>query len=149
MGHTTVTAVTSVEELFEQLDANREEADRNVLIWQTKAKPGMFYVRIHPEADLVIYGEFIDPVESDRQAGADEDECEYMRAKYAEPHMKNFRFTKSYSVACEEGEYGDIHVCTIWAFISKEGFEEAKKRGWPNDPQGLVELRPWLTRDPS
>lgn len=37
---------------------------------------------------------------------------------------------RAYSLACPQGEMGDIHVSTIDEFMSKEQFESARARGW-------------------
>jgi hypothetical protein len=138
-----VTSYPSPEAMMADLKADMEAADARVKPWQEKAAAGMYYVRLMPELDLVVYGEILDPVQGEKDAGADEEEVEAMREQYAQPHMRHYRFTKSYSQACDHGEFGDVHVCTIGGFLTKEGFELAKAQGWPTQAEAVFLLRPF------
>ena len=44
--------------------------------------------------------------------------------------MKFYRPTKAYSVACEWGEIGDIHLSEVYAIIDRELFAWYRKNGW-------------------
>lgn len=121
----------SVEAMLDDIAKSREAADGRVLPWQDDIKPGMFVVRAwcptkDPADMLIIYSEII------------ESEYEEDREQYRQPHMRNFRFTRSYSEVCPDGELGDIHVSSVLdigspPILSKEEFEECRTRNWPND----------------
>jgi hypothetical protein len=138
-----VTSYASPEAMMADLQKDMQEADASVKPWQEKAAVGMYYLRLMPELDLVVYGEILDPAQSARAAGADEQEVEATREQYAQEHMRHYRFTRSYSQACACGELGDVHVGTIGGFLTGEGFEAARAQGWPTDPAAVFLLRPF------
>jgi hypothetical protein len=105
----------SMEEALERLEQARKAADARVRRWQARAKPGDCFVTV-AEDDLVIYGEVL--------------EC------YDEDRLRHYRFCRCFSVACPEGEIGDVHVSTIVRFINREEFEQARQKGWQNEPTG-------------
>ena len=112
----------STEEMLDAVRQAREAADAQVQPWQAAIKPGDFFVRVVMfGADvLTIYGEIIEsPFEQDRKI-------------FAQPHMKHYRLSKCYSVACPEGEIGDVHVSSIRSLIVKEIFELARCSHWPS-----------------
>ncbi len=47
------------------------------------------------------------------------------------PLPANRREVMGYSSACPEGEYGTIHIATIWDVIAADAFEKARHDGWP------------------
>jgi len=99
----------SFEEMMEAIERAREEADKRVKPWQRKIKVGDYFEKETPYG-FKVYCEVLD--------------------EYDEPHLKNFRFCRCYSVACPDGELGDVHVSTAKRKITKEEFEEMKRRGW-------------------
>jgi len=99
----------SFEEMMEAIERAREEADARVQDWQREIKVGDYFEKDTPYG-FNIYGEVLE--------------------EYNEPRMKNFRFCKCYSIACPEGELGDVHVSTIKRKMTKDEFEEMKRRGW-------------------
>lgn len=119
----------SLDEMLVYIRECSESADMRVEPWQEAVKPGDYFVR--SSEGFTIYGKILDPVQSEIDAGAGEDEVDYQRQLRDAPHMKHYRFTKSYSDLCPEGELGDVHVCTLTAIISEAMFNDAKKRGWP------------------
>lgn len=129
----------STDAMLDYIARNREAADAAVGPEAAQFKPGEHYARIIPEYGLIVYGEIIDPIQSEIDAGADEEEVEYQRELRAEPHMKHMRFTKSYSQACEDGEFGDVHVSSMHLHLTKEEFERAKANEWPTNPRDLFE----------
>jgi hypothetical protein len=135
-----VTAYDSVADMMDAIHSAREKADEQVRPSQAAAKVGDFFVKFFPPEQVIIFGEVLDPVESDRQAGADEDELNYLRKLYAEPHMKHFRFSRCFSVMCPEGELGDTHVSSILCVIPKEVFEKAREKNWSSDPEDVREV---------
>ncbi len=100
-----------LDQLFQELNQDREAADARVQSWQAAIKPGDYFRRATPYG-FPIYGEILE-----------EDEPR-------EPRLQHFRLCEAYSVACPEGEMGEIHVSTIDAIISIQQFEVYKRRGW-------------------
>ena len=49
---------------------------------------------------------------------------------YNQPHMENYRFTRSYSIVIPEGEYGDIHLSIAIGKVSRDVFDELKDSGF-------------------
>ena len=99
----------SFEEMIEALEKAVEEADARVQDWQRSIRVGDYFVRSTPYG-FPIY-------------------CEVL-GEYEEEHLKNFRFCRCYSIVCPDGELGDVHISTAERKITKEEFEEAKRRGW-------------------
>ncbi len=57
--------------------------------------------------------------------------CRVMEEEEERPsYLRHFRFCCCYSVACPDGELGDVHVALGEAALSREQFDEAKARGW-------------------
>lgn len=52
-------------------------------------------------------------------------------SKVLEDDDGDFRFTMSYSAACDYGEMGDVHISTVFQTLSPQQFEAFKKKGWP------------------
>lgn len=123
----------SFEELMTEVRAGREEADAAVGYNDSVFVPGVYFVRFAPELDLIIYGEVLDPVESEKRAGADEDELRFTRELYEAPHMKYVRFTNCYSEIVPDGEFGNTHVAFMHAKLRSAEFERARQAGWPSD----------------
>ena len=112
----------SVEEMFDEIHQAREAADARVKPWQAAIKLGDHFVRVEALGGdlLTIYGEVIEsPYPEDREV-------------FAQPHMKHYRLTRCFSVACPEGEIGDVHVSSVQLLIDKETFELARLTGWPS-----------------
>lgn len=116
----------SFEEMMEAERRARELADSRVKPAQAEIKPGQYFINFHYGPDLPIFGEILDY----KTLGIDEEEQEYVNESYEQPHMKFYKPTKAYSVACEWGEVGDIHVSEISAIIDKELFAWYAKHGW-------------------
>ena len=131
---------TTFEDIMEEIHAAREAADANVGPEHTQYKMGGHFVRFHP-AGILIYGEILDPIQEEKDAGADEEEVEWQRQMRAQPHMKYSFFTKCYSTApgCMNGEYGDTHVSTMNVPLTKEEFDRAHGLAWPQTPRALFE----------
>ena len=112
----------SYEEMSETIRRAREAADARVKPWQAAIKSGDHFVRVDALGGdlLTIYGEIIEsPYPEDREI-------------FAQPHMKHYRLTRCFSLACPEGEIGDVHVSTINKRMDKETFELARLTGWPS-----------------
>ena len=100
-----------IDEFFERHEKRMEQADARVKPWQAEIKPGDYFVRNSPHG-FNIYGEILEEEEP------------------RDKHLQYYRLCRGYSVACPEGEMGDIHVSQIEALISRETFEAMRKRGW-------------------
>ena len=106
-------AFDSWDEMMGAIDKARIAADGRVQDYQAAIKAGDFFVQ-DTEYGFYIFGEIL-------QA---DDEF------YKSVEGKNYRFCKAYSVACIEGECGDVHVSVISAVISKALFESIRDKGW-------------------
>jgi hypothetical protein len=136
-----LTSFSSPEEMFASIDRARSEADEHTQDWQTQAAPGMFFFRVVPEYGLVIYGEILDPAKpADTDCSISAEELEEDAEIYRAPHMVHFRFTRSFSTACPDGELGDVHVSTILGFLTPAQFTQARDLGWPCDPIVIQEI---------
>ncbi len=97
----------SFEEMMEAERKAREAADRNVKPWQALIKKGDCFRQWTPYG-FEIFGEVLE--------------------EYQEEHLKNYRLCHCYSLACPEGERGDVHVSVVDALIDRGTFEQIKKR---------------------
>lgn len=121
----------SPEEMFEEIRKDREAADSKVKPWQDKIKTGDFTVRVADcfGTPVVIFSKLVDPdYEEDREL-------------YRQSHMKNMRFGWHYSVACTEGEPGDLHVAAVESKITEAMFNEARDNDWS---MGVIQT--WMAR---
>jgi hypothetical protein len=133
---------SSIDDMFEDINKAREAADAHVHPKQAALKAGDFVVRYDEPSGLVIFTELLDPAESERSAGADESEIAYAVELYAQGHMKHFRFGRHYSIACPEGELGDLHVASVQATMSRDAFDVLRQNGWPGDiPEMVIAMR--------
>ena len=136
---TRVKTYMTEEELLKDFEAQRAAADAAVGPEASQFKVGGFYARFMPELGFIVYGEILDPVQEEIDSGADETEVEYQKHLRDQPHMKNYLYTRSYSVACPHGEYGDVHVASMNVPLTKKEFERARALGWPRHPKELFE----------
>jgi hypothetical protein len=127
------------DELFECERKAREAADAEVTLEQASLKPGDFCVRYVKtgKTSIAIYSEILDAADFILKGRKVEDldeeertEYEDVRDSYQEENMKNYRFTKSYSCLCPNGELGDIHISVVERKISQEEFLQARKYNW-------------------
>ena len=96
------------EEAMARIEECRKAADARVKPWQAALKPGERFIYLGE--GLVIFGEVLETYEEER--------------------LKHYRFCRCYSVACLEGELGDVHVSTVVALVSRRFFEGMRERGW-------------------
>ena len=134
-----ITFYDSFEDMMEAERKAREAADARVRPWQLKSRAGDILVS-DPGHGFPVFHEILDNEkivkENLRKYGDDyEDEGIYVLDTYSQPHMENYRFTRSYSVVVPEGEYGDIHLSIAIGKVSREVFGELKKNGFrmPDD----------------
>ena len=104
-----VEVFNSLEEASKLIQQERKAADAKVKPWQARIKRGDCFATM-VQGELVIFGEVLE--------------------RYQKPEMKHCRFCRCYSVACPQGELGDVHVSTIWWVISRDMFERARACGW-------------------
>lgn len=98
---------------MEAINKARVVADSRVKQWQAVIKAGDYFVQATPYGFL-IFGQVL---ESDNEF-------------YKSEEGKNYRFCKCYSVACPEGELGDVHVSVIGLVIEEQVFNRFKDKGW-------------------
>ena len=87
-----------------------EAADSHVKPWQAAVKVGDCFIADGGEEDLVVFGEVLEG--------------------YQEAHLRHYRFCRCFSVACPEGEVGDVHVSTVLCRVSRAFFEQMRREGW-------------------
>ncbi len=104
-------AFDSFEEMMARLNEQTLRADAQVRPWQARIKTGDYFRRSSGYG-FDIYGEVL-PEEQPR-----------------EPHLRHYRFCNCYSVACPEGEMGDVHVSIIEVLLTKSEFSTAQEQGW-------------------
>ena len=136
--------------LVDVLEVPRAKAGMHVLTadearvqhWEAQVKPGDCFMS-DPGEGLPVFGEVL--------------------KGYPEGRLQHCRFRRCYSVACPEGELGDVHVSTIRCLGSRALFERLKEQGWQLSasprlvlPEGLkpgdgpdARGRPWRLRGPS
>ena len=132
-----ITQFDDVEDFFAAEEKARVEADARVQPYQAAVKVGDFVVRA--ACGMIIYGEVLDPCKSEEpEEGLSPEDLEEIRAEmeverqsWAQPEMKNYRFSRCYSQACPEGELGDFHVSSVLCVIPPVAFKEAQRQGWP------------------
>lgn len=100
-----------VDGLFKEMRKDMDAADINAKPWQLKIKAGGYFVR-WSELGFNIYGEIL------------------VEGEPRQKELQLYRLCRGYSVACPQGEMGDIHVSTIERLLTKAEFEEARKKGW-------------------
>ena len=101
----------NLDDLFEEMEEQGRAADERVKDWQKQIKAGDYFVR-RSGLGFNIYGEILQEDEP-RSRG-----------------LEHYRLCRGYSVACRDGEMGDIHVSQIDALLTEEEFKEAKRREW-------------------
>lgn len=146
-GIVTIKPFSSIDEAFEDIRSELESADSRVSERQ-QATIGDCFIRVAMEEDLIIYGEVLDPaIPASDISRYNQEERDSVLAEiredakiYNEPHMKQMRWTRCFSVACEDGELGDTHCSTMHKFIKRGTFDQAKMRKWPSTPEGVCSL---------
>jgi hypothetical protein len=126
------------DKVFAEELANQEAAAKKVKPWQTELKAGDFFLVITRGG--TVYGEVLDPVghyrdthKADVDEEGDLEELEGIVETWAQPHMVNYRFTRTYSPLSPNGWLGDIHLTEVSLPLSKEQFGAARLLGWPTD----------------
>jgi hypothetical protein len=100
----------SLEEAQARLHQAMEAADARVKPWQAAVKVGDCFIADSGEEDLLVFGEVLEG--------------------YQETHLQHYRFCRCFSVACPEGEVGDVHVSTVLCLVSRAFFEAMRQEGW-------------------
>ena len=108
-------------QILAEARSNRADADQTVTPEEAaQAVPGAYFIRLEPDIQLTIYGEILEP------------QNEEDKPLYRMSHMRFVRLTRCYSAIEPEGEYGNVHIASMAAFISKEDFELFRSQGWPS-----------------
>jgi len=97
----------SFEDMMEAERRARESADARVQEWQRRIRMGDCFRRLTPYGFEVF--------------------CEVLK-ECQEEHLRNYRYCECYSVACREGERGDVHVSTVASLLDRGTFEQIKKK---------------------
>jgi hypothetical protein len=107
-------------EFFDSLEAAQarlrqamEAADARVTPWQAAVKVGDCFIADGGEEDLFVFGEVLED--------------------YQEEHLRHYRFCCCFSVACPEGEVGDVHISTVLCLVSRAFFEAMREQGWQTE----------------
>ena len=106
-----VTFYDSFDDMMEAERKAQEEAARRTQDWQKRIRKGDYFVS-NSGYDFPIFGEVLDDYRD------------------KDPAIQYYRFCDCYSIACPEGEKGDIHISTIQFLISQDVFEFYRKKGW-------------------
>ena len=130
-----ITSYDTMEEMMADMAQASDKADQAVRPSQAAIVAGDYVLRYDADSELVIYSKILP---SDQ--GSDEEETEYLKGIYAQPHMKHYRFGKHYSACCPEGELGDVHVATLAVKISESVFLGFKTREFPSDLHTVKQL---------
>ena len=101
------------EEMMEALEKARIAADGRVLPWQSEITAGDYFVQT-TEYGFLIFGQVL------------ESNDEFYKSEQGQ----HYRLCRCYSVACIEGECGDVHVSVISLKISQAVFEHFKEKNW-------------------
>ena len=100
----------------------QDEAALRIPPWAATIKVGDFVTREHKSRSHTfrIWSEVLPMTEEDEEGN--EIEGSY------EGHA--YRFTRSFSVICPDGELGDVHLSVIERIVTRDEFEAARARGW-------------------
>ena len=114
------------DDLMKRMAEASRAADERVRPAQAAIRPGEYFINYKPEYGLFIFGKILDY----RTLGVDPEEQEYVNESYEQPHMKYYKPSHAFSVACPMGEYGDVHVCEIDVVMDKELFDFYRENNW-------------------
>jgi hypothetical protein len=101
----------SFEEMIEAERSARKAAAVRTADWQRRIGKGHMFASISPYG-FPIFGEVLDDYRNES------------------PEMQYYRFCDCYSIACPEGERGDVHISTIDALVTKNAVNTFRKMGW-------------------
>jgi len=121
-----ITFYDSYDEMQEDLGRAMREADARVRPAQAAIRPGQHFINFRYGLELPIFGEILDI----KTLGVDEEEQRYIDESYGQPHMRFYRPSRCYSMACPEGEIGDVHLSEVDAIIDPELFDYYRENGW-------------------
>jgi hypothetical protein len=111
----------TIEDLFAFEREAQSQANSRIQPFQSALKEGdcFCYLSAERQPNVIIWGEVLPLDPEDIADGYEQD--------------PNYRFTRCHSIACPEGELGDIHVSVVHAVVSRTIFEKARAAGWPHD----------------
>ncbi len=132
----------SFEEMMEAETKAQKEAAKRTKDWQKGIKKCDHFIS-DSGYGFPIFGEVLDDYRSE------------------DPAMQYYRLCDCYSVACPEGEKGDVHISTISALISEDIFDFYRKKNsnllvkqWNVHPKRELSLpqtaisKRWLNKEP-
>lgn len=114
--------IDDIDDFFRAEQMAQGFAAAKIKPWQRDLKPGDHFVRF--SNGIAIYSKVMPIFEED--AEGEETDVEKSQAD------SDFRFTKSYSAACPDGELGDVHISTVFKQITEGEFKSFQSRGWPH-----------------
>ena len=130
-----ITFYDSDEEMWEHEAKARKLADERVNPWHLKVRAGDILVS-DPGYGFPIFHEVLDNEkivgDNFKKYGDDyEDEGVYILDTYCfNPEPWNYRFCRSYSEVCPNGELGDIHLSIALGKIPRDIFEDIRDNGY-------------------
>ena len=104
----------SFNDAMNSLRRDMNAVDARVQFWQAAIKPGDYYTQA-TEWGFPIYGQVL-PDEEQRES-----------------HVRHYRLCNANSIACLDGEMGEVHVSVIERLLSESEFTDAKGRGGCRD----------------
>jgi hypothetical protein len=116
---------------MEQERQARESADSRVKPTQANIRSGHYFINFRYGPDLSIFGEILDY----KTLGIDEEEQKYINEFYEQPHVKYYRPSHAFSVACPMGECGDVHLSEIDVIMGKDLFDFYQENDWVKPPE--------------
>lgn len=122
-----------LDDAFESMRKNEEEANANLLPAQGNVVWGSYWVR--PYDDILVFGYVFTPEEnisSEVEAGSTPEELKYTVKRLRESYTRGYRYGRCHSILCPEGELGDTHLSQVLP-VTAEVFETGRRQGWQLD----------------
>lgn len=108
------------------------DAEAAMLPTQRAMKPGTYWMRPIDDIGMFIFGYWptLDEIyESERSAGADEQEAQFSRSHEEEKSTRGFMYGKAFSPMEPDGEFGTTHASVCWP-ITEDQFKNAQTNLW-------------------
>lgn len=135
----------SLEEMQADMRAATDAANEGLYPAQIRMRDAVdtdsYWARLIPEyGNLWIFGECWSAArsrQSEVDCGADAEEADYTAGVLAESRRDGYLFGRCYSIVEPDGEIGSTHVSQVCP-ISKELFEDARRREWSLPAPGVI-----------
>lgn len=95
----TIQGFETLDQMFDALGSAMDAADKQVKAWQTEIKEGDYFLTIFE--DMLIVNYCMGMVDNSKA-------------------LQHYRFCESYSVSCESGESGDVHISQALIMLCEE-----------------------------